>query len=79
MAVIGAVILFAHLWYPLECCGGEECRQVPCDSLSEDKYGVYWQGLFFEGNQVRQSQDNACHVCVSPNGRTLCVFINPVS
>lgn len=75
IALIYAAI--AHEWYPGICCGGGECRQVPCAHL--EPYKVGWRytpqsreeqmrsrgdtAWYFERDQVRESPDGQCHVC----------------
>ncbi len=67
----------AHEWYSAQCCGGRDCRPVPCEQLVEDKDG-WWlyipTGNRFEPLQVHPSQDRNCHVCISA-GRALCAYV----
>lgn len=70
---------FAHSWYPSDCCNGDDCNPVPCDTLDEQEDGGYVykpENKRFTKQQVRPSQDSKCHVCISPKMRTpYCVFI----
>ncbi len=51
--------------YGLECCSNQDCRPVEVDQV-EDLGGGKWRfdGLTFEGKQVKPSQDNRFHVCI---------------
>lgn len=73
--------------YPGDCCQGEDCKPISCDSISETKDGYDWKGLHFTEGQVRPSGDQTCHVCVGKewvNGNKTpidkfphCIFIQP--
>lgn len=70
---------FGHSWYPNTCCGGMDCKPVPCDQLVEDNNG-WWKylptGNLFHPSQVQPSQDQFCHVCVGMfDHRSLCAFV----
>jgi hypothetical protein len=68
-----------HGWYPSSCCGGSDCRPVPCDQIVEVADG--WMYLptrnHFYAAQVQASQDRNCHVCIAStvDHRSLCAFI----
>ncbi len=66
--------------YPFSCCGGQDCKPVPCDELVEQDNG-WWEYLPthtpFPPHVVQPSQDRFCHICVTPSvkqGR--CAFIH---
>lgn len=65
---LAVALLLIHSWYPQSCCGGNECEQVPCDSITETKDGYEWHGLTFNQYQVHPSLDQFCHACA---GHTL--------
>jgi hypothetical protein len=57
-----------HDWYPESCCGGHDCRPVPCDEIIElPNNTVQWQQYNFMYNQVHPSKDSKCHVCIHKN------------
>jgi hypothetical protein len=70
-----------HSLYPAECCGGDQrhgdCRQIPCDGITEQLGGVEWRGVFFSRDKVRASFDSQCHACIGNQPR--CIFIQPNS
>jgi hypothetical protein len=73
-----SVLILVHSWYPKACCGGADCKPVPCDQLVETEKG--WTYLpthdLFAWDMVQPSQDKQCHICINPNGnRPLCAFI----
>lgn len=93
--VIAAIIypVYAHDWYPMECCSGMDCapvekvERIPDPSnptalpllLVTTKHGTVAIPTNFP---LRQSQDNRMHVCMRPSqtpgvNRLLCVFIPP--
>lgn len=78
-AVLIAAVIFVHDWYPNSCCGGMDCKPVPCEQLVEDNDG--WVYLptrnHFHPAQVQPSPDRNCHVCIAKGGdhRSLCAFI----
>lgn len=71
--------VLGHDWYPDKCCGGKDCRPVPCDEVIEQPDGVVkWKDLYFNKAQVYSSEDSRCHVCVHKyplNTGPVCVFI----
>jgi hypothetical protein len=74
--LVAASIIFVHSWYPQSCCGGLDCKPVPCEELVEGRGGwvhIPTGTVFYD---VQPSQDRFCHVCINPNGnRALCAFI----
>jgi hypothetical protein len=62
-----STVLMVHGWYAPECCGGQDCKPVPCDSLEVlgDGSVLYKPtGATFDRARVRPSQDKDCHVCL---------------
>lgn len=55
----------AHSWYPLVCCGGQDCHPVPCQDLINTGKDYVYHGIHFLKEQVQPSLDNQCHVCIS--------------
>lgn len=70
----------AHDGYPVDCCGGRDCRPVLCEQLQEIADGRVRDlgtGTVFEAHQVRPTFDGRCHVCTISGakfGPPLCVF-----
>lgn len=59
---------WAHSWYEPACCSGQDCRQVPARDVRENADGSWTylpEGLLFSADRVRESQDEAVHVCIS--------------
>ncbi len=79
--VVLMFLVWVHSWYPAECCGGQDCHPVSCESLVETEDGVRWGELVFKGEQIRASQDGGCHVCYGLGEPTkpFCVFIRTSS
>lgn len=76
--LIGAAA--AHEWYDQSCCGGYDCKPIPCEELEETNVGGTWRymptGNIFEREQVKPSQDSQCHVCLGRmDGRSLCAYV----
>jgi hypothetical protein len=73
-------LALAHSWYPLECCSGQDCHPVPCETLRENRDGSLTYtptSNDFEARKIRPSQDAHCHICTSsPDGRgyAYCAF-----
>ena len=63
--------------YPPACCGGQDCKSVPCTDLVEDGTGWLYipGGNRFNQDQVHPSQDRHCHICVNANNISRCAFI----
>jgi hypothetical protein len=87
-ALFLASLILVHGWYPIECCGGQDCRPVACESLISSPDGsVTWLGLHFVREMVRNSKDRQCHVCVAYERLKglnsyripLCVFLSPTT
>ena len=77
--ISASLLLQVHGWYSSSCCGGEDCRPVPCDQLVEDRDGR-WLYLptrnIFRREQVHPSQDRHCHVCLGKvDNRSICLYI----
>ena len=66
--------------YDMSCCSNEDCHPVEVDQV-EDLGGGRWRydGLTFEGSQVRPSKDNRFHVCIikrSDGSRVpMCIYV----
>lgn len=77
MKALLCAAVIAHLWYPTDCCGGNECRPIPCDQLDQQLDGsVTYLGMKFKGSMVRSSLDAQCHVCYDKNRMwPYCVFM----
>jgi len=76
-------ILLVHSWYPIECCTDKDCRPVPCEQIEKLGDGFVWlehstkQKHYFPKNRLQPSQDDVCHVCVSPKTwpSGICLFV----
>ena len=87
VALVGLMLLLwllgkpveAHEWYAKQCCGGNDCRPVPCEELVELGNGDWkWQVYTFKREQVHSSHDSKCHICIHPTGigkMPLCAYI----
>jgi hypothetical protein len=79
MRVLVAFAILAHLWYPPDCCGGNDdhgdCRPVPCKEISKYSDGLVWHRLYFDEKHRRVSPDTQCHVCARNDAYPFCVFI----
>ena len=70
----------SHSWYPPECCSGQDCHPVPCESLrSEDDGNLTYTptSTHFLKRMIRPSQDSQCHICTSDpdgGGHPYCAF-----
>src|SRR5262245_16982846 len=75
LAILIAVLLLAHEWYPNQCCGGHDCLEVPCAAVAY-KHG-YWEYLpkHVTFNAAQASPDNYCHVCINDANIGLCLFV----
>jgi hypothetical protein len=85
-----AAFIFVHdapsgFQYPLDCCGGHDCRPIACStaSFNPNDGSVMWTGLHFQREQVKISRDSGCHVCVGYGLNTRfryphCIFLAPV-
>jgi hypothetical protein len=80
-ALVAAIPALAHSWYPPACCGNLDCFPVACDQLVETFSGWLYvpTGNLFKREQVQQSRDHNCHVCLGRTGdhRSICAFIVP--
>ncbi len=57
--------VYAHEWYPKECCGGQHCYPVPCNELLQlDNGNWQWKKYIFKKETVQSSHDAKCHVCI---------------
>lgn len=67
------VVVFAHDWYPVECCGGSECRPVACWEIKHVENGWHYRGKLFR--TVMPSPDGQCHACFSELQTPRCLFV----
>jgi hypothetical protein len=56
-------LMFAHSWYPRECCSDQDCRPVPCSEISYKDGAYFYDGVRFNEIKVRPSPDEQCHAC----------------
>jgi len=83
--LVVATAIAAHSFYPDSCCGGKDCRPVPCGEIQYLPDGWKWHGIFFPRAMLRRALDDACHVCVGDandpiaGGRPHCIFLQPES
>ena len=62
---LSITIVEAHSWYPLVCCGGQDCHPIPCQELIENAKGYTYHGIQFLKEQIQPSLNAQCHVCIS--------------
>jgi hypothetical protein len=78
MSGLIVVVLLAHWLYSDECCGGDECRPVPCWEVNRVADGWNWRGIFFSTNVVKLSPDGNCHVCYGEKAFIgHCIYLPP--
>lgn len=73
---------FAHQaaadWeYPYQCCSGDDCREVPATSVTEDRNGYRVPSgelLRFNDRRLRPSPDGLFHWCAI-GATTRCLFV----
>lgn len=78
-----AAAAYAHSWYPVECCGGQDCMKVDRVEKTPDggmrMFAGSVQVQVPKGFTQRPSRDNDTHVCIRENGdgsyAPRCVFI----
>jgi hypothetical protein len=88
LLLLGAVFesashALAHSWYPVKCCGGEDCRRVDSIDPLPDGDAVFHAGsisVVVPAEFMRlPSQDDHAHICVYRIGsgeyRPRCVFV----
>jgi hypothetical protein len=85
MLVVFSALVLVHSFYSQSCCGGKDCRPVPCEQISRMSNGdwlwdnAYQRVTFFPG-AMKVSEDDQCHVCVNddtipPMG--ICLYLAP--
>ena len=79
-----SALILAHSWYPQSCCGGKDCRPVPCEQIHQGErdndHGYFWQvgpnyEIYFSAERVHPSLDEGCHACVSDGYLGVCLFL----
>jgi len=86
-------LLLVHSWYSEDCCHDRDCHPVPCSEISRDSNGDFiWKPetrlagpseqrppteVLFPKKRLKVSQDEACHVCISPNTTPsgICIYL----
>jgi hypothetical protein len=86
-------VLLVHSWYSEDCCHDRDCHPVPCSEISRDSNGDFiWKPetrfagpseqrlpteVLFPKKRLKVSQDEACHVCISPNTTPagICIYL----
>jgi len=67
-----AAVMLVHSWYDNKCCHDKDCHPVACEEIEKISDSWLWrdkattQRHWFQHDRLHASQDNACHVCVSP-------------
>lgn len=71
----------AHSWYEPSCCSGFDCAPVEDGVVVENPrtgaVTVLSHTLDRADPRVRLSRDDQDHVCQSPSGKLLCVYLKP--
>ncbi len=77
LAVFASVNTQAHDWFPLECCGGNDCKEI---TKWEDYSMTHWKITNSDGTQmvnkkffIRPSKDFKRYMCVH-DGKLYCIF-----
>lgn len=72
--------------YPLNCCSGYDCREVPEQAVSEQRegYEIIRTGeiIGYSDTRLKNSPDGHYHWCSnggSDTGHTICLFVPPQS
>lgn len=72
--------------YPVSCCSGNDCREVPDKAISERSDGYVIEGtgevVAYQDRRIKKSPDGAFHWCSvagASNGKTICLFVPPRS
>lgn len=64
-------------WYDATCCNLRDCAPIPDPENVEDlgggahRYGPHT----YKGDDVKPSKDSRVHVCVTPSGVPMCIYI----
>lgn len=87
--ICSAGVVFSHSFYPMECCHGQDCREIDASEIAYTKEGAYVviaSGEIFAHpgstapiRKARFSPDGRFHRC-TPNGErgavyTICLFV----
>jgi len=85
--------VLVHSWYSDDCCHDRDCHPVPCSEISRDSNGDFiWKPetrfagpseqrgpteILFPKKRLKVSQDEGCHVCISPNTTPagICIYL----
>ena len=80
--ILASFLFLAHdpSLYDGDCCNQYDCKPVACRELKEEGQKITYQHKKFGkkdfgGNQIRESKDKQCHVCVSDMGTARCVYL----
>jgi hypothetical protein len=64
VALLVATPVSAHDWYPTQCCGGHDCRPVPCTDIEVHADGsATYKPENAQFEKIQNSPDGECHVC----------------
>lgn len=70
--------VFAHEWYPMECCHDKDCAPYPSDQVKETPNGyTLATGEFIARKAVRFSPDGHFHLCRHESTNTILCFFVP--
>lgn len=83
MTALAVILIFSpvqiHSWYDQSCCKDRDCHPVNCDTVHKTYDGGWnWEGIHFDRQKLRVSQDDGCHVCVIPDAGVLegiCIYL----
>jgi hypothetical protein len=84
-AIYNPIGLYAHDWYPSECCGGMDCGPIVHITMLPDgnrqititnRVGVEISAVFPKDFPIRQSPDGKEHACVGYMKKPLCLYSN---
>lgn len=63
----------SHDWYPIQCCGGHDCLQLPDADVKEVPHGYMVRGTFVDETKALPSPDEHFHGCF-PQGQLGCFW-----
>lgn len=70
--------------YPMSCCAGYDCREVPASAIGEKKAGYVilrtGEVIPYGDSRLRDSPDGIFHWCSrmgSDTGNTICLYVPP--
>lgn len=75
-AFIYASLALAHSWFPFECCGNGDCKEIIYWATEQDKWVIKTKDLTVivpTTFPIRPSQDNKKYLCAT-KAHVYCIF-----